>query len=92
MPRLSTANYAVAQLAYVAGLDASGNVKHGNHSVFNAKDYGVVGDGTLTDTAVAYDGGTWASAGAARAVVVPPGAYLKLTYSVVPTSMYGIVI
>jgi hypothetical protein len=52
----------------------------------------LIGDGTLTDTAVAYDGGTWASAGAARAVVVPPGAYLRLTYSVVPTSMYGIVI
>jgi hypothetical protein len=52
----------------------------------------LIGDGTLTDVAVAYDGGTWASAGTDRAVVVPPGAYLKLTYSVVPTSMYGIVI
>lgn len=51
MAQLSTANYPVARLKHVTGLDASGNVRHAFAPTINVKDFGAVGDGTTDDTA-----------------------------------------
>src|SRR5947207_16016119 len=75
MPQLSVANYALARLKHVAGIDAAGDVHLARQlGWYNVQDYGAVGDNSTNETS-AFAAAIAALPAGGGNIYVPAGVY-----------------